>query len=195
MNAKNIIICIAAALLLASCATNAGRKAASVSGTVFDYAYDGIPSTSYKDFLWGKDGEYFVNGPEKALGPDAADGWKQKCLAGLKRRGEYVYIIKYLDNDETSAIDYIDIYEPNADLFLSRYIGRRAAAVLADFPLGAGIDDREYPDELYYDAADVTIQFLLKGKTVAQIRILPKKAADTGKRRAKINADWWAEAE
>ena len=181
------------ALLFASCATtDKAQETAAVNGTVFDIALDGVPS-SYTDFV-GKGGSYFVKGPEEALGPDAEDGWKQKCLVGLREKGDYVYIIKYLENDEASAVEYIDIYKPNSDLPLSRYIGKNKSAVLADYPLGAGIDDRDFGYDLQYDAEDMTIQFMLKkGKKVGQVRVKPKKTADIGKRYQKISADWWGE--
>lgn len=189
---KKTVLLIGAilAFLLVSCATNKVQENA-VSGTVFDYAFDGVPF-SHKDFI-GKGEGYFVDGPKEALGPDAKDGWKRRSLAGLNQKGDCVYMIEFLENDDTSVIGDIYINKRNSDLFLSHYIGKKKAAVLRDFPLGAGIDDREYRDELRYDAENMTIHFFLKGKTVVQIRIKPKKKADIGKRYLKIAADWWAE--
>ncbi len=191
MKKKHLFVAVFALLVGVMCVSCATNNVRNVSGTVFDYAFDGVPS-SYKDFA-GKGGGYFVDGPKEALGTDAKDGWKQKCIAGLREKGDYAYIINYLENDEKTAIDYIDIYKKSGDMFLACYIGKKKAAVLRDFPLGSGIDDREYRDELQYDDENMTIQFFLKGKTVAQIRIKPKKEVDRGKRHLKISADWWAE--
>ena len=66
MKARRCILILAAAML-ASCATNKVQENA-VSGTVFDYAFDGVPF-SHKDFI-GKGEGYFVDGPKEALGPD-----------------------------------------------------------------------------------------------------------------------------
>ena len=77
---KKTFLIFAAAVVLSSCATTAkhepslsAQNAPTAGGTIFERAYDGVPS-SYKDYL-GKGGGYFVDGPKEALGPDAEDGW------------------------------------------------------------------------------------------------------------------------
>ena len=133
---KNTFIClmgVATLALCASCEKFKEQNKTTENISIFKMAFEGVPD-SYKDFL-ERGGDYFVEGPQEASESYQKEGWKRKYRCGLKQTNgtAWVYFIDYYENDETTMIEGINIYQPNDDLPLSKYIGKKRSVILEAF--------------------------------------------------------------